>query len=374
MFCSLVIFTRATTVCKDILPVTNLNCRIPLYRSITTHWRAAINTFFFKSLYRYLFIFSLLVHAAVSTVAAASDTPVFVAIPEQNIDAGQKLEFVVAATVEGDQPPWLSTDFFTFSSGFRDNGDGTRAFRWFTKVEDIGQHIVTFVARNPFDPTIQSSIDVVVNVLPVLDTGPDLRVIAPDEISIMPGELVSFRVQAIDSSGAVPSLYLSDEYSREGATLADNGDGTRTFSWQVPETINLGGAIGVAYPFEIVAVSATDPDRVVIHEFYLDYSPGFELPEMNSFPALILPAVTAVAAGDRIVFRVAAATASGEVPNIRVMPLFEGVTFDDNGDGTRTFAWTTSPVDGGDWPFVFVAEDPADGTSVEEVVVISVAQ
>jgi len=96
-------------------------------------------------------------------------------------------------------------------------------------------------------------------------------------------------------------------------------------------------------------------------------------PAMDELPALILPTVTAVEAGGRIMFRVAAATASGQVPNLRVSPLFEGVSFEDNGDGTRTFDWTTSAFDAGEWPFIFTAEDPADGETVEEVVVIRVA-
>jgi len=329
--------------------------------------------FIVERAHRTLLIVSMLAYSLFSTVAAADDVPEFASIPAQNVDAGQTLEIRVEASVEGDQPPWLSTDFFNFRAGFRDNGDGTRTLRWRTRVEDIGEHIITFVARNPFDTTLLSSIDVVVNVLPVLDTGPDLRVIAPEDSPFTPGELVSFRIQAIDSSGEVPALFLTDDSMRAGATLTDNGDGSRTFTWQAPETINVGGAISISYMFEMVAVSAADPTQVVIHEMWLNYSPGMEAPAMDELPALILPTVTAEEAGGRIMFRVAAATASGQVPNLRVSPLFEGVSFEDNGDGTRTFDWTTSAFDAGEWPFIFTAEDPADGETVEEVVVIRVA-
>ena len=329
----------------------------------------------YKSSYLFLLPALLLINSfqvQASTDLDALDTPVFEPIPIQNFDAGQLIEFRVAASQAGIEPPWISTDFFDFGSRLSDNGDGTRTFSWRSGPEDIGQHVVSFLARNSNDPTVQSTMDVVINVLPVLNTGPDLRIIAPDNYPIEPGQFVSIRILAVDSSGEVPSLWINEEFQGND-TLDDNGDGTRTYNWQVPETITS-GPFGLSFETEFLAASASNPDVVVTHSLFLDFIPDEAVTdEVTLTPSLILPTVTAVAAGERIAFRVAGITPSGQVANLRVSPLFEGVSFEDNGDGTRTFIWMTSPVDAGDWPFVFSAEDPADRSITEETVVISVA-
>ena len=148
----------------------------------------------YKSSYLFLLPALLLINSfqvQASTDLDALDTPVFEPIPIQNFDAGQLIEFRVAASQAGIEPPWISTDFFDFGSRLSDNGDGTRTFSWRSGPEDIGQHVVSFLARNSNDPTVQSTMDVVINVLPVLNTGPDLRIIAPDNYPIEPGQFVS---------------------------------------------------------------------------------------------------------------------------------------------------------------------------------------
>ncbi len=324
----------------------------------------------------YLLLLMMLVVSGITAHAStASDTidpPVFEPIPVQQVDAGQSVRFRVAASQPGNEPPWISTDFFDFNFNFSDNGDGTRTFRWRTGPEDIGQHNVSFLARNSNDLAVQSTLNVEISVLPALNTGPDLRIIAPENYPIEPGQLVSLKIQAVHSSGEVPSLWLNEEF-RGNDTLDDNGDGTRTYNWQAPDTITVGG-LGVSFETEFIAALASDPNSVVTHTLFLDYFPdGQPTDSVTAKPSLILPTGTSVAAGERIAFRVAGSTPSGRVPNLRVSPLFEGVSFEDNGDGSRTFIWVTSPVDSGEWPFVFTIEDPEDGVTSEETLVVTVA-
>lgn len=300
--------------------------------------------------------------------------PFFEPIENQTIVVGEQLNLLVIARQPNGEVPGLATAFRPSDSNFRDNGDGTRTLQWRAGVEDIGINRITFTAISSQLSSSTATLDVDVTVLPAISSAQQLRIIAPAERPVRPGEEIALRIVALDDSGQIPALFITEDSLRDGATFDDNGDGSRTLRWRAPDTFTTGGGISVSFIFEIVAVSASVPGLIVLEELELPFIRADDpsAPFM-AVPALILPSNISGFAGDDISFQVAATTPSGEVANLRVEPLSAGITFSDNGNGTRTFSWLTEATDTGEWMFTFYAEDPADGGVSEQSVSITVA-
>ena len=64
--------------------------------------------------------------------------------------------------------------------------------------------------------------------------------------------------------------------------------------------------------------------------------------------------------GEQLRVRVVPSDADGDVPGLRLLNYPDGAMFSDNGDGTRTFVWTTGDTQTGDYEFVFEAFDAID--------------
>ena len=296
----------------------------------------------------------------------APDAPVSVSV-------GEELRLRIVATQPDGIVPAMYTEFMPETSHFMDNGDGTRTLVWRPIPRNIGVNRATIIAISAQDSTVRTTRDIDITVLPAIVTGSRLRIIAPEERPVRPAEEIAVRVVALDSSGEVPSLYITESSAgNRNITFDDNGDGSRTLRWRAPNEFSDGGALGLSFVFEFVAVAASNPTVVAIHILELPFVREDDLVQLPpDIPALLLPSIVSGVAGETITFRVSAVTPSGVVANLRVDPVQRGITFSDNGDGTRTFSWATEDTDSGEWIFTFTAEDPATGSVGDDSLVIT---
>jgi len=127
-------------------------------------------------------------------------------------------------------------------SRFLDNGNGTRDFVWTPNKDDVGVHQVRFVAT---DSGTTPHVVQRMAILTVVESEDDLPVDANtsdsivnfgpvfeplDSMEVRAGDQISFAVRPIDPDGIPPILHVISP--PEGALFSDNGDGTRTFSWE----------------------------------------------------------------------------------------------------------------------------------------------
>ena len=130
---------------------------------------------------------------------------------------------------------------------FSDNGNGSRELTWTPTESDIGTHELRFIATDSgstphvvqqvMQIEVMSSTDGVQddqNSQPSINFEPIFVPI--NDLEVREGDQVSFVVNSIDPNGNPPILHVNAP--PEGAVFSDNGDGTRTFSWNVPENAN----------------------------------------------------------------------------------------------------------------------------------------
>jgi len=177
------------------------------------------------------------------------------------------------------------------------------------------------------------------------------------------------RVSARSNTG-VPAILLKN--APGGATLTDNGDGTRTFRW------DSAGKVAGSYPVTFEARHPTDTTQIIARSFTIQLAatsvaavaassdaqtPVFSPPPSGFRGPVVQPlADQFVDAGGAVIFRVTPIDPDGTLATLLVNPLPAGATFDDNRDGTRTFFWQTSQSDIGTHRITFTAIDEADAS------------
>ncbi|MEE9332542.1 MAG: endo-1,4-beta-xylanase [Granulosicoccaceae bacterium] len=157
--------------------------------------------------------------------------PFFVGLDDQFITLGDTLSLRVVAKDDDGSVPGLSIDRLPERASFKDNGDGTRTFRWQPYPIDLGDTDVRFStidANNSANRTFQTiRLNVVRDSNRVVNFPPVINGIRNPTIRV--GDTLAQRVQPVDPDFTVPSL--SALSIPPGSQLVDNGDGTRNLQW-----------------------------------------------------------------------------------------------------------------------------------------------
>jgi len=198
---------------------------------------------------------------------------------------------------------------------------------------------------------------------PVDGTNQSPVVVGLSDRSVMVGERLSIPVIAIDPDGFVPSIFSNN--LPLGASLDDNGDGTRALNW-VPEPTQLG-----LHTVELIVQDAIDLSLTTTQSWVfevidqtVDTAPLFATSDqaapMNQAPFFPNIPAQQVIAGQQFVLRVRPIDPEGIAPHLQLENSLEGARFGDDGDGGRTLLWTPNEEDMGVVTLRFIATDHDD--------------
>ncbi|KAA3634434.1 MAG: tandem-95 repeat protein, partial [Calditrichaeota bacterium] len=264
------------------------------------------------------------------TVNDANQPPVLAAIADTTIEENQNVIINVSATDADGTTPILSTSTLPGTASFTDNGDGTGAFDWTPTFDDEGSYVVTFFASDGTDIDSQLVTITVSNV----NQSPSLDFVSNQ--SVDEGVLLSFAITGTDPDGDFLLYGAFDTPS--GMTVSDSGDVNFTPGFDQAGVYNVNFYVtdGPDTAFQVAAITVND---------------------VNQAPALADVDPQFVTAGESLTFGVSAVDPDGTIPTLSAENLPGTASFDDNGDGTGSFMWSTEITDDGTFDVTFIATD-----------------
>ncbi len=284
------------------------------------------------------------------------ETPVVTFVGDREVNATDTFGVTVRAYSSRPGVPWLWAESLPEGADFFDLGDGSRVFLWYPGPAQVGEHTVTFIAADAQDQSLRTRMDVTVTVLPGDFTSPAFSIVAPSNAEVIAGNTLSVVVFAVDSDGSVPALI--GYRMPQGATLDDNGDGTRTFNW-TPSRDDVG-----IHHVQFSAHPVNYPNSITSHDMWVNV--------VTRAPLISFPVSPGVIAGQTLSFPVSVTKPSGNVPALMIDALPGNASFTDNGDGSRQFVWETTDNDVGSYNFTITALDTATGASSDITLYINV--
>ncbi|SYZ71886.1 Conserved repeat protein (fragment) [Candidatus Zixiibacteriota bacterium] len=207
------------------------------------------------------------------TVGNVNQPPVLAPVGPQTVDENVNLLFAVSATDGDGTIPTLTTSALPAGAVFVDSGNGAGSFNWTPTYAQSGTYNITFYASDGVDiDSEQVSITVNnVNLPPILA--------AIGAQTVNENSNLNLAISAADPDGTNPALTTSTLPT--GATFADNGNGTGTFSWT--PSYDQAGAYSVTFyasdgqyiDSEIVAITVNNANRPPVANAGADQSGVF---------------------------------------------------------------------------------------------------
>jgi len=318
----------------------------------------------------------------VEVVAQENRAPFLEPASRHELAEGQILDLVITPFDPDGVPPSLSLLNAPSGARLETVGGGSHRLIWAPTADQTGVSTIILVARDAVNPDLQASrrLEITVNgagsqqglATAAANSSTERIGFANSQAltnqQVVAGSTFSVSVQGISDNG-VPALILRE--APAGARFTDNRDGTRTFSW-TPSSDRIGN--------HTVVIVARHPN-----DASLESEQRFQLEVLDSSAAT--PSATAVAneprqsvifndhrpiiqpladivtrPGSAVILRVTPVDPDGTFATLLVDPLPAGASFNDNGDGTRTFFWQTTESDRGEHRFTFTALDGLDSS------------
>ncbi|WP_169727412.1 DUF5060 domain-containing protein [Granulosicoccus antarcticus] len=179
---------------------------------------------------------------------SSNEAPVFNALPERTVSVGESVLIKLTATDSDGTFPSVTVGALPAGMKINGPGNGLLELIWTVPGDAAAESVVELIAIDALDSSLRSTQQLIINVRggeaglaetgnPLIESSPDatLRDLAPvfETIPLQQleaGRVLALRVIAKGADGAPPALMLID--GPEGAAFVDNGDGTRTFTWQ----------------------------------------------------------------------------------------------------------------------------------------------
>jgi len=272
--------------------------------------------------------------------------PVLDPIGPQSITEGATLTIDITA-YDIESTPSLTIEDNPDGSSFTDHGDGTGTFTWTPGYTVSGTYNVTFKATDD-----SSAVDDEIVAIEVIDAGNQDPVLsAIGSKSVTEGAELQFTVSASDPE-STPSLTVIN--APGGAFFDDHGDGTGTFSW------TPGYLESNIYNVTFRAIDdSTAIDEEIVAIEVLDAG--------NQIPVLAAIGSRSTTENVNLNFNISASDAES-VPELSATGLPPGSDFTDHGDGSGTFNWTPTFLQGGNsYDITFTATDDSSATDLEIV-------
>ena len=185
--------------------------------------------------------------------------------------------------------------------------------------------------------------------------------------TIMVGEHLAQVVYPVDPEGVVASIRAAS--LPPGATFDDNGNGTRTLRWTpAPEDRGTHEIMFIATDAGSTPFVTQVAMRVEVIDQTVETAPLFQLANdkpIQNFPPILAVMNASIKLGETFIYRIKPIDPEGIAPILHIIVLPEGASFNDNGDGSRTFRWKPSAA--GNYQFKIVATDSVDAALTAEM-------
>jgi len=293
---------------------------------------------------------------------AANQAPTLEPLSDVTVSVGEAINLRVEPNDPEGIVPGLRLVNYPDGAMFSDNGDGTRTFYWVPDERHVGVRNVTFEAVDAIDESLVTRRTIALTVQAGSAANGNLppRFESLIDRAINLGDAFNFRVVPFDPEGVVPAMRV--ENLPQGASFEDNRDGTRQFRW-TPSDAHVGENILTFTVYE-----DADPDSRTSQSIKLTVNGQTTETGSSPPPALVDgDAPQFIGLADQFVFLgetlelvVRARSDHGSVPGLAIDRLPTNSSFQDNGDGTRTFRWFPYPVNIGDTWITFISIDAYD--------------
>jgi len=307
----------------------------------------------------------------ISAVNAASDAPVqdatngaprFTNIPSPIVVPGQRYSVTLTATDSDGTFPVVTVGQVPGGMRVASLGNGRLQIDWTVPATATRQSVVELIAKDARDDSrisVQRMTIEVAGTTPPAAVSPEIPDTAPvpeqplpdgtprfidlPNVSVAPGNQVRLRLHAIDDSGLAPSVTVGRVPA--GMRVNGLGNGVLELTWQVPADFT--GQFAV----ELIAIDPLDSG--------VRNQQNLIVRSLNNASAPVLRAVDAqsIAVGQVLSINIAADDADGVPPALLILNAPQDASFNDNGDGTRTFVWQPTVLDVGRRVLTFVALD-----------------
>lgn len=352
--------------------------------------------------------------------ANANNAPQLSAIPTQTVFPERFFVYRIVATDTDGNIPGIRVINSPSGATLDDNGDGSRTFRWLPPGDIPQETVIIFQAFDALDQSLVSTQRMLLqradSGAPLIDeqgnenntqiapTNSNATQNSPPELpdigaqSIQIDQDYQLYIKPIDADGTVAGLNASS--LPDGAVLEDGFDGSRVLRWR--PTADQAGEHRIVF----VATDAQDPSLTTERQIIFavgnvdnssvttdDSAPSIEtdsridsnvdaptdssnndaLQNADNQPYFEPLSSVVVSAGQRISFRVVPRMPDKSAAILHVDRLPPAGSFDDNGDGTRTFYWPTTDADQGEHIFRFTAihhSNVNQRTSTEVLIVV----
>lgn len=313
--------------------------------------------------------------------------PVFNNLPTPTVSVGERYSVIVTATDNDGTFPVVTVGSLPSGMRVEGLGNGQLKLDWTVPASAVGEVRAELIAIDVTDRSLITNQFMRIMVQPndslqnPSDSGqtptPPMTGEAPRFVSIpnpvvRRGEWFELTLTASQPGSYAPSVGVG--VVPGGMRAEGLGNGQLKLSWQVPVNAMERSVV------ELIAISASDSSVRTRQEMIItighDQSPasGTVSPEPEgqaSAPVLRPVAQQTASVGQELSIRIQADDADGFPPSLIALYKSPTATFNDNGDGSRTFLWRPTESDIGRQVLTFVALDhsiPSLTSSIEVVV------
>lgn len=306
---------------------------------------------------------------------AANDAPRFLSIPSPQLEVGQRFRTILAASDTDGSYPIVTVGVVPDGMQVSGIGNGQLSFDWIVPATARQQSVVELIAIDLVDRSLRTVQRMNLNIVYDEPTDGDVQATVNDfspvplpvgqglsnepsdvyarprfidlpQPSVSPGDVLNLRIRASNDSGIAPVVTVGQ--MPQGMRVQGPGGGVLEFQWQVPADVAAESIV------ELIAFDPRDPQVRTVQRLTIR-----SVANAINAPEFVVIGTRGVISGNTVSFRVEAKDADGIPPALILLNPPANSTFEDNGDGTRTFSWLTQRLDAGRHVLTFVARDHA---------------
>ena len=305
-----------------------------------------------------------------------NEAPIFSSVPSPTVRVGDNFSTTLTASDSDGTFPVVTVGEIPAGMRVFALGNGRLRLDWLVPVNASAQSVVQLISRDAADSSKQTTQSMTITVVgsnnQTIDgqsstegsmNGGPVFTNVPD-VTVSRGEQLMLRLQATDDSGLAPSVTVGE--APPGMQVNGPGNGVLELQWLVPDNAAVEAVV------ELIAIDPKDPSsrnsqRMVITVTEAAVSTGSGGTGMqgssgNNAPVLRAVGAAQVYVGQSVSVRIVADDSDGIPPALLILDAPQGSSFDDNGDGTRTFRWIPATFQAGTHVLSVVARDHSDAS------------